>query len=173
MSTKSPEKPSDNLHEEEAVHARFPVNETPGGVYDERHHAPAGDPSDPRGEYDPQTTPLGDTSDPRGDDKKLSADELKDKESSGFLNPRDNTASKEASSLGGGLYSGEETAKSRFSRFRLSRRQGIGAAAAVTVVIGGASIFSVIQGPFQFIHISQFLQKSYLSKNERFGTAAT
>lgn len=168
MSTKSTKEPADNLHGEQDAHARFPINENPGGVYDERHKAPAGDPSDPRGEYDPQTTPMGDSSDPRDSEKKLSADELKDKESKADDSEKTEPAKEEKN----GLYSGKEE-PGRFSVTRLrvnpSRRGIVGIAVAVAVVLGGAGIFSVVQGPLQFIHVSQLLQKYFLRSNEDFG----
>src|SRR3989344_2601989 len=180
MSPKTPQKPDDNLHGEEDKKPLFGINENPSGVYDERHKTPAGDPSDPRGDYEPQTTPLGDPSDPRGK-KSLSSDEISSKEAAaGSAADKDTGTETEKESLGIGKSSSQagefgyrEENPSSFSwtrfRGRFTRRRVAGIAAAGILGVGGIGILSIVQGPLQFIHLAQNLQKFHLRSNEEFG----
>ena len=89
--------------------------------------------------------------------------DLEDKESS----PNDSE---------GGLYNASSDSSSTRRgrlRFQVTRRRAVGGGIAgifVGVAIGG---LSVIQGPMQFVHFSQLLQKFHLSSNEDFGDDRT
>lgn len=142
----------------------------PNSVYDpdadERpahQSAPADDSSDPRSDYDPQTTPMGDSSDPRG--------ELKNQEEGGLFNPSGDGKA----SARGALTAAEGAAASKLYnanpalnfagklkqavRIRNKRRALIGAGAGS--LIGGAILFAfmIASGPGQLIHLSKILQK--------------
>ncbi len=103
-------------------------------------NAPSNDPSDPRGEYDPQKTPLGDSSDPRGD---LAEAEAKPDEKGS-----DDAASQESAGLSDRLGKGftggvadNSIPAVRFTKAFLQGRKGKAAA-------GGGIIASIIVGIF-------------------------
>lgn len=139
-----------------------------------RLRKPAGDPSDPRSEYDPQTSPKVDPSDPRS--------ELEDGETNkGIYNPDgDKTDSQSPEDLengeqDSGLYRrGADNKPKRFNlRGRFSKRQKVGGAIFGTGAIAGIIFFGASQGPLQFVHFAQLMQKFHFSRNEDFGNDRT
>ena len=154
MSTKTREKEI-NEHGEEVEKPLF------GPGSDEANTT--GNPSDPRGDV-----ASGDSSDPRAE-KALSDEELSQKEEKSTEKSESKTDSSEKESL----FSGEES-PSRFSNFRkrlmVNGRRKLAIGGIVGVLgFGGVGLFGVIQGPLEFIHLSQLLQKYYTRSNENFG----
>lgn len=158
----SPETEERNVHGEKEAEPPFGYEGSPEDI--KRQEMAAGDPSNPA-QYDPQTTPLMDSSDPRG--QSLSNDELKEKEQAG----KGDGSSQADKDEKAGLFSGEEK-PGRFSLSRVAgrftRRRVAGIAVAGVLGVGGLSVFSIAQGPLQFIHLSQNAQKLFRN-NEDFG----
>lgn len=145
------------------------------GVYDD--NKAAGNSSDPRASYNPQKTALGDPSDPRS--KKLSQDELKRREDRASGEGIDAVESQEKELLAshsreGGLWKGEE-GPSHFTKFRgrFTRRRMTATIVATVIGVGGIGGFSIIQGPLEFIHFAQSLQRFHLRDNEDFSNRRT
>jgi D-alanyl-D-alanine carboxypeptidase len=153
MKNEAPEK--ETIHGEPEVKPRF------GPGSDDAQ--PLGNPSDPRGDV-----ASGDSSDPR-DEKSLSDDQLSQRENSDD-NQNTESDSQERDSLN---FTGDEK-PGRMSNFRKKiignarKKATIGVVTAI-IGFGGAGIFSIVQGPLEFIHISQLLQKFYTQSNEDFG----
>lgn len=131
----------------------------------------AGKPSDPRSTYDPQKTPKADSSDPRSElnqaEQAAGSGQSSDGQKSELMAPSGQSTSGEE----GGLYnnegSGSSKKSSRFSA-RTKRRAGIGGGIAGIGIFGAIIFGSVAQGPLQFIHFAQLLQRFHFSSHEAF-----
>ncbi len=130
-------------------------------------------PNETRGVYDGETNPLKDKE--QGTyGKQLSGKDLKNKEEQGSSESGDASTDEEKAKLENksGLFSGNEE-QSTFGKFRAkitgtSRKKLSILAVAGVLSIVGIGGFSYIQGPLQFIHLSQNLQKIFRN-NEDFG----
>lgn len=125
--------------------------------------------------------------DDRFDDKKkkiLDEDDLKNAESAGSDGSGGSIDEKEQSMFGneadklGRGFSEKDKSGSFFSRKKFSigkwTRKKTAVAATVTIVgAGGIFGLSVLQGPLQFVHFAQMLQKFHLQRNEDFGDNRT
>jgi len=145
MATETPRRPEEEIHGEPESKPRF------GPGSDDAK--PAGNPSDPRG------------------DKVASRDSLKAAEEKGS-SPSSSSAHHEK--IGGGYRHGDKGSGSIRDRFsngftnftgvlKRNKKKTIGGAVAGGVVGVSMFGFSVIQGPLQFIHLAQMLQKYHFS----------
>lgn len=193
--------PNRNVYDDEGRTQPLTGDDPPADPYapagnpaDPRGDVASGDPSDPRDSYGArQQTAAGDSSDPRGDGTvsrgMLDTQEgvagsgaatSLDKGESSFAN-RLSTAEEKGSKGTGGLYRDEgeggggvrdriTSLRGRFGRFTKKRI----ATVAIVGVLGGGGIlgFSILQGPFQFVHFAQNLQKHFRSNND-FGNDRT
>ena len=124
-----------------------------------------GNPSDPRGDV-----AAGDSSNPRGDkpEKSLSDDQLAQKESN-----TNGTESSLGSDEKSGFFKGEESPggltklKGRLTKNPRNKLM-IGLIAGV-LGFGGFAGFTIVQGPLEFIHFAQIMQKFHFRANEDFG----
>lgn len=135
------------------------LDDKPGHQYD-----------DDFGTYDPQKTPAGDPSDPRA-----SASTLYDQESAGATT-KDDYANNESAMLSdriGSGYSANTKDTFRNLKGKITKKRGIAGIIIGGLVGGGIFGFSIIQGPMQFIHFSQLLQRFHFSRTEIFGNDRT
>ena len=155
-------------------------------VYDtdaDQQAVPSGNPADPRSHYDPQTSPKLDSSDPRGDSRAANRSELGRQESTND----DNGSTKKLSALDApGLGAAESkgqggAANSLYNAGIAStgvpgavfnkvlnfagKRKKSGAASLIAVAFLVAFI-SISNGPLEFIHIAQLLEKFHFSAQE-------
>lgn len=170
--------PYDRDADQQPRHDRLPAEDRPSAT---------GKSSDPRGEYNPQTSPKGDRSDPRGDSSQDSKSDLGKKESQSDAGSGPGKDSHQSSSKldaaekaggglgGGGLYSpgdmGGGGAAKKVLAFLGKRKKSSGVAG---LVIGAVVAFATFtSGPLQFVHFAQLLQKFHMSSNEDFGDDRT
>jgi len=119
------------------------------------HDKPSGDSSDPRGDLRSAEGDGGGFYNSSGDKGSASASDLKDAEGSSDNEEEDQDK------LGKG-YSDSAT---RRRRVKITRRQAAGGGIAgllIALILGGGSI---VQGPLEFVHIAQMLDRFHFSAN--------
>jgi hypothetical protein len=163
MATTTPTRP-----EEEEFHGEQQPKPTFGPDYDE--NKPLGNPTDPRG----NDTAAGDPSDPRS-----SPGELKNREenpsqpSAGSTSEQERQLAGTGGHIGSGFKTGDKfmppqarIASAVTGLFKSKKgRAGI---AGGGIIGGGIFLFSFLQGPLQFVHFSQLMQKFHFSNNDEF-----
>ncbi len=166
MALRTPHDQTDNLHGEQEKEPLFSGDEglDNGAIYDDQK-TPLGDDSDPRGE---DNIGAGKSSDPRNE--ALNPEQLADKENSGS---DDENSSQAETDEKNSLYTGTEkpgklsSFRQKFTIKTTRRKASIGIVAAM-LGLGGFGGFAILQGPMQFVHMAQLLQKHF-RLNEDFG----
>jgi len=127
---------------------------------------PAGNYSDPRSAYNPQTSPMGDSSDP-------TAVLRKKEEGAGMFNKSGDGGSAMSGAsgkLGGGAGGLASKAKGSLSSFfsvpGRKKKAAIGGGATVATVTAVVAFMGLISGPLEFVHLGQLLEKFHFSSQE-------